>query len=95
MINLKKEIQHSGEGYNQFYKQNPVKWGTFRNDTAFTNWKWSSKRENQHSEEGYSQFVKQTQSMTEGAEILSERIHTVECINQTLSKGCDKLTDRR
>ena len=32
--------------------------------------------------------------MTEGAETLSERIHTVECINQTLLKGFDRLTDR-
>ena len=32
--------------------------------------------------------------MTEGAETLSERIHTVECINWTLSKSYDRLTDR-
>ena len=31
--------------------------------------------------------------MTEGAQTLSERIHTIECINQTLSKGYDSLTD--
>ena len=30
--------------------------------------------------------------MSEGAETLSETISTVECINQTLSKGYDKLT---
>ena len=32
--------------------------------------------------------------MTESAETSSERIHTVECINRTLSKGYDRLTDR-
>ena len=32
--------------------------------------------------------------MIEGAETLSERIHTIECINQTLLKGYDRLTDR-
>ena len=31
--------------------------------------------------------------MTEGAETLSERIHIVECINQTLSKSYGRLTD--
>ena len=31
---------------------------------------------------------------TEGAKILSERIRIVKCINQTLSKGYDRLTDR-
>ena len=34
------------------------------------------------------------QSMTVGAETLFERICTVECINCTLSKGYDRLTDR-
>ena len=32
--------------------------------------------------------------MKVGAETLLERIHTVECINRTLSKGYDRLTDR-
>ena len=35
-----------------------------------------------------------TQLMTVGAETLFERICTVECINQILSKGSDRLTDR-
>ena len=35
-----------------------------------------------------------TQSMTVGAETLFERISTIECINRTLPKGCDRLTDR-
>ena len=35
-----------------------------------------------------------TQSMTVGAETLFERIPTVESLNQTLSKGNDRLTDR-
>ena len=53
-------------------------------------------------------LTNKTQSMTEGAETLSERICTVECINQPqrnpvlkkkcinqmLSKGYDRLTDR-
>ena len=34
------------------------------------------------------------QSMTKGAERLSERISAVEFINQTLSKGYDRLADR-
>ena len=32
--------------------------------------------------------------MTVGAETLFERIHTVKCINQALSKGYERLTDR-
>ena len=32
--------------------------------------------------------------MTEGAETLSDRIHTVECINRTLLNGYDRLTER-
>ena len=39
-------------------------------------------------------LTNKTQSMTEGAETLSERIRIVECINQTLSKGYDRLADR-
>ena len=39
-------------------------------------------------------MTNKTQSMTEGAEALSERIHTVQCINWTLSKGYDRLIDR-
>ena len=39
-------------------------------------------------------LVHKTQSMTVGAETLFERICTVECINWTLSKGYDRLTDR-
>lgn len=35
-----------------------------------------------------------TQSMTVGAKTLFERIHTVDCINQTLSKRYDRLNDR-
>ena len=35
-----------------------------------------------------------TQSMTVGAKILCERICTVECLNQTLSKRYDRLIDR-
>ena len=35
-----------------------------------------------------------TQSMTVCAKALLERIRTVECINRTLSKGYDRLTDR-
>ena len=35
-----------------------------------------------------------TQSITMGAETLFERISTIECINRTLSKGYDRLTDR-
>ena len=35
-----------------------------------------------------------TQSMTVDAETLFERICTVECINRTLSKKNDRLTDR-
>ena len=35
-----------------------------------------------------------TQSMTVGAEILFERIHSVECINCTLSNVYDRMTDR-
>ena len=32
--------------------------------------------------------------MTENAVTLSDRIHTVECINQALSEGYDRLTDK-
>ena len=39
-------------------------------------------------------MTNKTQSMTEGAETLSERIHTVEYNNRTLSKDYDRLTDR-
>ena len=35
-----------------------------------------------------------TQSKTVGAEVLFQKIRTVECINRILSKGNDKLTDR-
>ena len=34
-----------------------------------------------------------TQSITEGAETLSERIHAVECINQNPLNSYDRLTD--
>ena len=39
-------------------------------------------------------LVHKTQSTTVGVETLFERIFTVECINWTLSKGYDRLTDR-
>ena len=39
-------------------------------------------------------LTNKTQSMTQGAEAFSERICTVECINQTLSNGYDRMTDR-
>ena len=39
-------------------------------------------------------LTNKTQSMTEGAETLPQRIRTVECINQTLLKCHDRLTDR-
>ena len=39
-------------------------------------------------------LTNKTQSMTEGAEALSERIHIVVCINQILSKGYGRLTGR-
>ena len=45
-------------------------------------------------EKDIANLAHKTQSMTVGAETLFERIHTVECINQTLSKGYDRLTDK-
>ena len=45
-------------------------------------------------EEDTTNLTNKTQSMTEGAETLSGRNCTVECINQTLLKGCDRLTDK-
>ena len=39
-------------------------------------------------------MTNKTQSMIEGAETLSERIHPVECINRSLSDGYNRLTDR-
>ena len=39
-------------------------------------------------------LTNKTQSMTEGAKTLTERICTVECINCTLSNDYDIFTDR-
>ena len=39
-------------------------------------------------------FEHKSQSMTVGAKTLFEKIHTVKCINRTLSKGHDRLTDK-
>ena len=39
-------------------------------------------------------LTNKTQSMTEGAETVSERIHAVKCINQNLLNSCYRLVDR-
>lgn len=39
-------------------------------------------------------LMDQTQSMVEGEETLSERIHAVECIKQNLLNSYDRLMDR-
>ena len=45
-------------------------------------------------EEDTANLTNKVQSMIEGAETLSKKNCTVECINQTLLKGYDRLTDR-
>ena len=46
-------------------------------------------------DEGTVDLYHKLQSLSVGTETLSERIKTSECDNQTLSKGYDRLADKK